>query len=64
MWAVAPKELRAFMLTLAVVDDLATIVVIALFFTADLSPAWLGVAVGLLALIVVARWAGIRSLAA
>lgn len=52
------------MLTLAVVDDLATIVVIALFFTADLSPAWLGVAVGLLALIVVARWAGIRSLAA
>ncbi len=59
----APKELRAFMLTLAVVDDLATIVVIALFFTADLSPAWLGVAVGLLALIVVARWAGVRSLA-
>ena len=58
----APKELRAFMLTLAVVDDLATIVVIAVFFTADLSIVWIGVAIVLLALIVLARWAGVRNL--
>ncbi len=59
----APKELRSFMLTLAVVDDLATIIVIAVFFTDDLSFAWLGAAVALLVLIVLARWSGIRSLA-
>jgi NhaA family Na+:H+ antiporter len=37
----APRELRAFLLTLAVVDDLATIVIIALFFSADISFWWL-----------------------
>ena len=59
----APKELRAFMLTLAVVDDLATIVVIAVFFTADLSLGWLAVAAALLGLLMLARLAGVRSLA-
>lgn len=58
----APKELRAFMLTLAVVDDLATILVIAVFFTDDLSLGWLGVAVGLLIAVALARRAGVRSL--
>ncbi|MGH2955493.1 MAG: Na+/H+ antiporter NhaA [Solirubrobacterales bacterium] len=38
----APPELRAFLLTLAVVDDLATIGVIAIFFGEDISLAWLG----------------------
>lgn len=45
-----PTQLRAFLLTLAVVDDLIVIIVIAIFYTADLSPGWLGLAV--LALIV------------
>ncbi|MGW2634260.1 Na+/H+ antiporter NhaA [Streptomyces chattanoogensis] len=40
-----PSALRAFLLTLAVVDDLGAILVIAVFFTADLSPAALGGAV-------------------
>lgn len=37
--------MRAFLLTLAVVDDLGAILVIAVFFTADLNPAALAVAV-------------------
>jgi NhaA family Na+:H+ antiporter len=37
-----PTALRAFLLTLAVVDDLGAILVIALFFTSDLNPAALG----------------------
>jgi Na+:H+ antiporter, NhaA family len=41
----APRALRAFLLTLAVVDDLATIAVIAVFFTESLSFEWLGAAV-------------------
>ena len=36
-----PNSLRAFLLTLAVVDDLLAIVVIALFYGVDLEPAWL-----------------------
>lgn len=58
----APQELRAFMLTLAVVDDLGTILVIAVFFTDDLSWWWLGVAVVLLLVVVLARRAGVRNL--
>jgi NhaA family Na+:H+ antiporter len=59
----APRELRAFMLTLAVVDDLGTILVIAVFFAQDLSLAWLGAAVGVALVIVVARRIGVRALA-
>jgi NhaA family Na+:H+ antiporter len=58
-----PRELRAFMLTLAVVDDLGTILVIAVFFSQDLSLAWLGAAVGVALVIVVARRIGVRALA-
>ena len=43
-----PSALRAFLLTLAVVDDLGAILVIAIFFTSDLNPAALaGALVGL-----------------
>ena len=41
-----PIELRAFLLTLAVVDDLGAILVIAIFYTASLNFMALGVAVG------------------
>jgi NhaA family Na+:H+ antiporter len=44
-----PTALRAFLLTLAVVDDLLAIVIIALFFTDDLAPLPLLGAAGLLA---------------
>lgn len=40
-----PSALRAFLLTLAVVDDLGAILVIAVFFTSDLNPAALAGAV-------------------
>lgn len=36
----APRELRTFLLTLAVVDDLASIAIIAIFFTEDISAIW------------------------
>lgn len=58
----APTELRAFMLTLAVVDDLGTIVVIGVFFTQDLSLIWLAAAVAVSVAVVVAQRVGIRSL--
>ncbi len=58
----APRELRAFMLTLAVVDDLVTIAVIAIFFTRDLSLAWLGAALGLVAVIVIVQRVRVRAL--
>ncbi len=59
----APRELRAFMLTLAVVDDLATIAVIAVVFTADLSLVWLVTAVALVLAVVALTRAGVRTLA-
>jgi NhaA family Na+:H+ antiporter len=57
-----PKELRAFMLTLAVVDDLATIGVIAVAFSTGISVAWLGAAVAIVAGILIAQRIGVRSL--
>ena len=58
----APRELRAFMLTLAVVDDLGTILVIAVFFSQDVSLAWLLAAAGVTLLVVLARRIGVRAL--
>jgi Na+:H+ antiporter, NhaA family len=56
-----PRELRAFMLTLAVVDDLATIAVIAFFFTTGLSIPWLAAAGVTIVGIVISRHVGVRS---
>lgn len=39
-----PRALKVFLLTLAVVDDLIAIVIIALFYAEDLAPLWLAVA--------------------
>ncbi|SHJ26878.1 sodium/proton antiporter, NhaA family (TC 2.A.33.1.1) [Tessaracoccus bendigoensis DSM 12906] len=44
-----PRALRVFLLTLAVVDDLLAIIVIAAFYTESLTPAWLLVALGCVA---------------
>lgn len=43
-----PSAARLFLLTLAIVDDIGAILVIALFYTSDLSLGWLAAAVGLL----------------
>jgi Na+:H+ antiporter, NhaA family len=58
----APRELRAFLLTLAVVDDLGTIAVIALFYAQDISLAWLGAAAGLTLAVFVLQRLGVRLL--
>jgi hypothetical protein len=50
-----PSAARIFLLTLAIVDDIGAILVIAFFYTADLNLTWLAVAVALLAVMVVAR---------
>jgi len=60
----APQELRAFMLTLAVVDDIGTIAVIALFYTDDISSAWLLVALGAVAAVVLMQRLAVRHLLA
>jgi Na+:H+ antiporter, NhaA family len=59
----APRELRAFLLTLAVVDDLGTIAVIALFFSEGLSLVWLAAAAGLTLMIVALQRLEVRHIA-
>src|SRR6478735_3278880 len=59
-----PSAARLFLLTLAIVDDIGAILVIAVFYTSDLSLTWLAVAVGLLGLMVVARMLRIWSIVA
>ncbi|WP_416955171.1 Na+/H+ antiporter NhaA [Nocardioides sp. T5] len=50
-----PSAARLFLLTLAIVDDIGAILVIAVFYTSDLSLSWLAIALGLLAAMVAAR---------
>ena len=49
-----PSALRLFLLTLAIVDDIGAIIVIAVFYTATSALRWLAIAIGLLAVMVVA----------
>jgi NhaA family Na+:H+ antiporter len=56
-----PATAKLFLLTLAIVDDLGGILIIALFYTDDLSVGWLGVGLAALALVGVASRVGIRS---
>ena len=56
----APVGLRVFVAALAIVDDLLAVVVIALFYTADLSLPALAAAGGLLATLVAANRIGVR----
>ena len=58
----APPELRAFLLTLAIVDDLGTIAVIAIFFSSGLQAAWLAAGVGALLWILVLQRGRVRLL--
>ena len=46
-----PRELKVFLLSLAIADDIGAVVVIAVFYTDDLSLAWLGMAVGWLVVV-------------
>jgi NhaA family Na+:H+ antiporter len=58
----APESLRAFLLTLAVVDDLGTILVIAVFYSGGLSLAWLAAAAGAVAAVVLMSRLAVRML--
>lgn len=55
-----PASLKVFLLTLAILDDLGAIIIIALFYTADLSVKSLGVAGVILASLLVMNLAGVR----
>lgn len=55
-----PKSLITFLVALAIVDDLGSVAVIALFYTAELDGMALSIGIGLLALLVGFNLAGIR----
>jgi Na+:H+ antiporter, NhaA family len=57
-----PLTLKVFLTTIAVLDDLAAIVIIALFYTAGLSPAMLGLAGGALVVLALLNRCGVLAL--
>jgi NhaA family Na+:H+ antiporter len=59
----APGPLRAFLLTVAIVDDVGTILIIAVFFSEGLALAWLGGAAAAVVAIVLLRSIQVRALA-
>jgi Na+:H+ antiporter, NhaA family len=57
-----PPAAKVFLLTLAIADDIGAIVVIALFYTSDLSFGWLAVAVATLAVAEICKRQHVRAL--
>lgn len=57
-----PKALITFLVALAIVDDLGAVLVIALFYTGDLSLVWLAIAASLVVVLVIFNLAGIRKI--
>lgn len=58
-----PDQLRLFLLTLAIVDDIGAITVLAVFYTDDIAMLGLLSAAALVVVLVVLRWAGVWQLA-
>lgn len=56
-----PDSLRAFILTVAVVDDLVALVVIAVAFTSSVAAVALAVGLGIFVLILIARFGGVHN---
>ena len=54
-----PASLKLFLLTLAIVDDIGAIVVIALFYASDIQPVFIATAVGIVVVMLVMRRAGV-----
>ncbi len=59
-----PTALKVFLMTLAILDDLGAIVIIALFYTDDLSPASLAAALAAFAVLVAMNRRGVTNVAA
>lgn len=57
----APPSLRLFLLTVAIVDDLGSVAIIALFYTESIDITWLAAAVALLGMMIGANRAGATS---
>ncbi|WP_421837368.1 Na+/H+ antiporter NhaA [Novosphingobium sp.] len=57
-----PPSVRLFLLTVAVVDDIGAIAVIAVFYTASLEPGWLMLGIALFAAMVAMNRFGVRAL--
>jgi len=56
-----PLSLKIFLTSLAIVDDIGAVLIIALFYTSDISMINLLVGAGFMAALVIANWVGIRS---
>jgi Na+:H+ antiporter, NhaA family len=59
-----PAGAKVFLLTLAIVDDILAITVIAVFYTGQLAVAWLAVAAAGMALVLLLRRLGVRAISA
>lgn len=57
-----PVALKVFLLAVAIIDDLAAIIIIAVFYTAELSMASLGVAAVGMSALAALNWGGVRRL--
>jgi len=57
-----PPSLRLFLLTVAIVDDLGAVMVIAFFYTTGLKVVWLGISAAILAVLVIVNKMGVRTL--
>lgn len=57
-----PSALKVFLTALAIIDDLGAVIVIAFFYTSDLSLMYLGIGLGVLAFIFILNKMGMRNL--
>jgi Na+:H+ antiporter, NhaA family len=57
-----PTSIKVFLTALAIIDDLGAVVIIALFYTSDLSLLYLGLAAAVLAVLVILNRTGVRRL--
>lgn len=57
-----PASLKVFLATLAILDDLGAVIIIAIFYTADLSPMALGLAASVFSFLAILNRLGIRRL--